>query len=142
MDERSEATVPDSHYKVMRGNLYSLQKPHQNTVEYPRKVLPPSERSRVITRAREEVGHMATIKTLRHVQESYVWAGMIKDIDDCLKKCPICVTHTLRIIHLPMGGMPLASAPVQVVGADLIGPFVRSPEGNTYIPTTIDHCTY
>ncbi len=88
--------------------------------EYPRLVLPPSERSRVITRAHEEVGHMATIKTLRHVQESYVWVGMRKDIDDCLKKCPICVAHTRRIIHLPMGEMPS----VQEVGADLIGPFV------------------
>ncbi len=35
MDEWSEAAVPDSHYEVMRGNLYSLQKPHQYAARIP-----------------------------------------------------------------------------------------------------------
>ena len=31
--------------------------------------------------------------------------------------------------------------PMQIVGADLIGPFVLSHNGNRYVLTVIDHCT-
>ena len=56
-------------------------------------------------------------------------------------KCPTCILYRVKQVKLPMGEMPLAQAPVQVIGADLIGPFVQSPEGTTYALTIIDHCT-
>ena len=37
--------------------------------------------------------------------------------------------------------MPLASYPMQVVGADLIGPLAETPTGNRYALTIIDHCS-
>ena len=40
-----------------------------------------------------------------------------------------------------MGEMPLASYPMQIVSADLIGPFVESPAGNSYVLTILDHFT-
>ena len=43
--------------------------------------------------------------------------------------------------YVPMGEMPLAAYPMQIVGADLIGPFVSSLNGNKYVLTIIDHFT-
>ena len=40
-----------------------------------------------------------------------------------------------------MGEMPLPVSPMQIVAADLIGPFPTSPQGNKYILTVIDHHT-
>ena len=37
--------------------------------------------------------------------------------------------------------MPIANYPMQIIGMDLIGPFVTSPGGNKYVLTIIDHCT-
>lgn len=141
IDEWTETNDPDSSYDVIKGVLYSSKKPHQFAAEYPRLVLPPSARKSVIMRAHTEVGHMGALKTLRKVQEAYVWSGMKPDIESELKKCATCIAHNRKQIHLPMGEMPIASAPAQIIGADLIGPFVRSPEGNAYVLTVIDHCT-
>ena len=66
---------------------------------------------------------------------------MRREIDELLKMCPVCRVHQRRTDHVPMGEMPLAAYPMQIVGADLIGPFVPSHNGNRYVLTLIDHCT-
>ena len=85
-----------------------------------------------------EVGPMATSKTLARLREAYVWPGMRREIRELLTFCRI---HQRRTDHVPMGGMPLAAYPMQIVGAHLIGPFVPSHNGNRYVLTLIDHCT-
>ena len=84
---------------------------------------------------------MAVGKTLDSLREAYVWPGMRKYIRTRLQLCPICQVHRRRPDHVPMGDMPLATYPMQMVGADLIGPFVSSSNGNKYVLTIIDHCT-
>ena len=66
---------------------------------------------------------------------------MRREIDKLLKLCPVCRVHQRRTGHVPMGEMPLAAYPMQIVGADLIGPFVPSHNGNRHVLTLIDHCT-
>ena len=141
MKEWEDAQDPESDYEVIRGNLYSLRRPYRFAADYPRLVAPKSVRERLMKEAHSEVGHMAITKTLRKLQEAYVWPGMRTDVKDFVRKCPTCVTHGSRAVRLPMGELPLPRAPMQIVAADLIGPFVTSPEGNTYILTMIDHCT-
>jgi len=141
MAEWTEAIDPESQYDLVNEVLYSSKKPTLYAPDYPRLVLPPSSRGDVIMRAHTEVGHMGALKTLRKVQEAYVWPGMKADIVGQLRKCSLCVVHRRRQIHLPMGEMPIATAPGQIIGADLIGPFVTSPAGNVYVLTIIDHCT-
>ena len=49
--------------------------------------------------------------------------------------------HQRRTDHVPMGEMPLAAYPMQIVGADLKRPFFPSHNGNRYVLTLIAHCT-
>ena len=39
------------------------------------------------------------------------------------------------------GEMPIAKYPFEIIGIDLVGPFVASEQGNKYMLTVIDHCT-
>ena len=131
----------DSHYVLIADVLYSVRKPTFTAPDYPRLVLPLAYQAAVIDRAHKEVGHMAVGKTLDRLREAYVWPGMRKSIRTRLQLCPICQVHRRRPDHVPMGDMPLATYPMQMVGADFIGPFVSSSNGNKYVLTIIDHCT-
>ena len=131
----------DDDYELIQGTLYSMQVPNQSAPEYPRLVLPAAYRESVIDRAHREVGHMAVLKTMWRITEAYVWPGLRKDIRMRLRKCGTCVIHNRHPEHAPPGEMPIASYPMQIVGADLIGPLVETPSGNRYALTIIDHCS-
>ena len=141
MDEWTEARDEETQYDIVQGVLYSMACPYKYAADYPRLVLPPSVREEVIKKSHEEVGHMAAIKTMRKVQEAYVLRGMKADIKGYVTNCPTCIVHRHKRRHEPMGKIPLATAPAQIIGVDLIGPFVKSPQGNAYVLTIIDHCT-
>ena len=131
----------ESSYILINNALYSVRKPTPYSADYPRLVLPSPHQNTVIDRAHKEVGHMATEKTLDRLREAYVWPSMRKTIRERLRLCPVCQVHQRRSDHVPMGEMPLAQYPMQIVGADLIGLFVPSLYGNKYVLTIIDHCT-
>ena len=103
--------------------------------------LPPDVRKAVIEKAHQEVGHMSTVKTMRKLQEAFAWPGMKADITRFVGRCPTCLAHSQTGVRAPMGEMPIATAPIQIVAADLIGPLIETPGGNSYILTMIDHCT-
>ena len=137
-----EPETDDSEdYTVIKGRLFSTTLPTPTAANYPRLVLPVAYRKKVINRAHKEVGHMATVKTLDRLREAYVWQEMRRDIESHIELCPVCRVHQRRPDYVPMGEMPLAAYPKQIVGADLIGPFVSSLNGNKYVLTIIDHCT-
>ena len=134
-----EAQGPESDYEVHDGLLYSIKRPTNASPWYPRLVLPEQFRNQIIDRCHKEVGHMSTMKTLNRVREAYVWSGMRTTIADRLKVCPLCATNQTRTERPPMSEMPLPTYCMQVVGVDLIGPFVPSEQGNRYALTIVDH---
>ena len=103
--------------------------------------MPTKYRDKVITRAHKEVGHMATLKTLNRLRESYIWPGMRPEICAKIAKCTVCIAHSRTRDKAPMGNMPQPVSPMQMVSMDLIGPFVPSTEGNKYVLTVIDNFT-
>ena len=127
-------------YAVHNGLLYTLTPP-PGKPEYPRLVLPPSARFRVIRRAHAEVGHQGMRKTLDRIQEAYKWPGMRKDVYITISKCAKCAVHHTRKERVAPTAMPIAHYPSQIVGMDMCGPFPESKYGNRYILTLIDHCT-
>ena len=141
MTQWTEHHDEDSDYEVVNGLLYSVKRPHKQASYHHRLVVPPQQRPQVIERAHKETGHMSVIKTLRKLQDAFVWPGMREDITRWIAKCPICIAYSNRKPHVPMGDMPVAKAPMELVAADLIGPLVESPEGNKYILSMIDHAT-
>ena len=78
---------------------------------------------------------------MHRLAEAYVWPGMQRSIRARLRTCPVCMVPTRQAERVPMGEMPLASYPLQIVGADLIGPLSQSSKGSRYILTMIDHCS-
>jgi transposase InsO family protein len=127
-------------YRIIQGVLYSVRRPHETAAEYPRLVLPQKHRNAIILRAHKEVGHMASAKTLARVREAYVWPGMRKDVFHVLETCPTCKVHTRKEDRVPMGAMPIAAHPMQIVGMDLIS-LTPSERGSRYALVLIDHCT-
>ncbi len=138
--ERDLAREEDSRYCLIDNILYSISRPQFNVPSYPRLVLPSMFRCQVIKRCHVEVGHQSLFKTMARVQETYVWPGMKKDVREWISKCGLCQVHTKRKEKVSMGEMPIAHAPGQYVGIDLIGPLVPSRySGARYIMTCIDH---
>ena len=124
-----------------RGLLYSCIKVSPTAPRYPRLVLPPVYQDAVIRRCHKEIGHQAVQKTLNRERESYVWPGMRKGIQKIIKSCPVCRVHVNREQHAQFSAMPLPATPMQVIGMDLIEPFLQSDGGNKYILNIIDHCS-
>lgn len=64
---------------------------------------------------------------------------------ECFKQSTTILQNGLHVstrqAKLSMAEMPFEQALIQIIVADPIGPFVQSPEGNTYTLTIIDHCT-
>ena len=141
MREWTEHHDEDSQYVRLNDLLYSTQRPYKYAPDHPRLVLPEPQRAAVIKKAHEDVGHMSVVKTMRKLQEAFAWACMKSDVRRHVETCPTCIVHSKKVVHAPMGQMPIATTPMQFVGMDLIGPLVKTPHGNQYILTLIDHCT-
>ena len=74
--KRAEAETEESEeYAIENDELYSLRLPHQNALEFPRIMLPRSQRSKVMEEAHNEVGHRAVFTTMRRIQSFCVWPG-------------------------------------------------------------------
>ena len=140
MDEYKQGIHEQNDYVIHEGLLYTLRPPPGKTA-YPRLVLPPSTRFRVIRRAHQEVGHQGMRKTIERLQENYKWDGQRRDVFDVIKQCARCLVNAGKRERPPPEYMPVAQYPCQIVGMDLTGPLVPSPHGNKYILTLIDHCT-
>ena len=140
MNEYRLGLEDDDDYAVTDGLLYTLVPP-PGKPEYPRLVLPPSARFRVIRRAHAEVGHQGMRKTLDRIQEAYKWPKMRKEVYVTLSKCAKCAVHRTRREYASPTAMPIADYPSQIIGMDMCGPFPESRHGNRYILTLIDHCT-
>ena len=104
-------------------------------------MLPATYWGKIIKRGHKKVGHMATSKTLARLCEAHIWPVMRREMRQLLTLRLVCRVHQRRTDHVPMGEMPLAAYPMQIVGADLIGLFVPSHNGNSYVLTLTDHCT-
>ena len=131
----------NENYDIINGVLFSSRPPNDTAATYPRLLLPSRYHQEVISRAHKEVGHMAYWKTSRRLIEAYVWPRLRSTVKKFITKCPVCLTHNRRPQRHPMGEMPTANYPMQIVGADLIGPLPESLKGNKYALVMVDHCT-
>ena len=134
-----EAHNEESEYEIHKGVLYSIRKPSPTAAVYPRLVLPSRYRSDIVSMSHKDVGHMSVLKTMDRIREAYVWPGMRRDVQAWVKSCAICSVHVRRRENVAMGEMPFAIYPMQIVGMDLIGPFVETDEGYKYALTMVDH---
>ena len=129
----------DSDYTYQNRILYSERRPYVGAPHQCRAVLPEKYRKKVIKTAHQEGGHMAASRTMKRILEQFVWPGMRKDIRKIIKTCATCEAYHHRPVHVEMQEIDIPPTPMQVVGVDLIGPFVPDQYGRRYLMTIIDY---
>ena len=109
-------------------------------------VVPQTYRAGIMRLAHESIvgGHLMAKKTSDRVLANFWWPGVGADIKRHCKSCDIC-QRTIpqgRVTRVPMGRMPLMTAPFKRVAIDLIGPLKPiSERGHMYILTMVDFAT-
>ena len=66
---------------------------------------------------------------------------MRSPIQKRLADCQTCIAHRRHVVHTPMGEMPIATFPMQIISTDLTHQYVLSNHDNGYALTIIGHCT-
>jgi transposase InsO family protein len=86
--------------------------------------------------------HFGVRKMLARLSSRFYWLGMTQDCKRWVAACTECRSRKSVQDHragLP-GVVPRAVQPGDFVGMDLVGPFTKSPWGNTYLLTM--HCHF
>jgi hypothetical protein len=139
-EEWEKGANNEDEYMLHDNLLYSTAKPSYRLAHYPRLMLPTGFRGPVIERCHAEAGHAGMFKTLTRIQEHYVWPGMRRHVQLVLDRCAQCQLQNARPERPPMGEMPIAKCPGEIVGLDLQGPLIPSALGaNKYLMVLIDH---
>ena len=87
-------------------------------------------------------GHLGYQKTLSKVRERFFWPDMNKYISNYVASCMDCQTKKLQ--NLPKAGLlcPIkVGGAFEMVGIDILGPFVKSHSGNVYVIVATDYLT-
>lgn len=86
--------------------------------------------------------HAGFFKTLRRVAARFVWLGMRADISRYVQGCAIC-QRTKPRRKKPEGLMSSqwATAPMEELSVDIIGPLPSTPRGHKYLLVVIDKFT-
>ena len=138
MKEYELGVIEEMDFMVINDVLYSLKSPPMKP-EYPRLVVPPGLRTKLIDQVHEEVGHQAVRKTLEKLQESYKWPGQLKDVISRLRICPKCITHRKKMDKPYPESLPIPKYPYQYAAVDLSGPYPCTKEGYRYLLSYMDH---
>lgn len=82
-------------------------------------------------------GHRGVQQTLKRIQCQYNWDGIKDDVTEFIKNCTSCQINKIpnRNIKQPMVISTTASEPFEKVFIDVVGPLIRTYNGNVYILT-------
>lgn len=88
-------------------------------------------------------GHTGTSKTLHRIVRNYYWPGMKRDVDNYIRRCPICLAIKVepKKIAGAMSSTTIPERPWQYISADIFGPLPRSTKGNSYVLAVVDSLT-
>ena len=101
--------------------------------------LPKEDREKVLKLAHESFGHQGKAKVTHHIQKSFYWPGMWKDVDKHCKSCDVCLRINKAIPRqAPMKEREVLMVPFERVCVDLVGPLPKSKKGHIHILTYID----
>ncbi len=110
------------------------------------KIICPTNLRKLLLQTHHDIptaGHRASETTLISLRERYFWFNMPTDVAQYCSTCDKCQMFNYANKHnvAPMKSIQLASRPMQLLGADFMGPFKVSRSGNMYVMLVIDHWT-
>ena len=76
-------------------------------------------------------GHMGIAKTLLHIQKSFIWYTMSRDVELFVKSCQVCNSSKKANTKAKAGlGQYHKGSPLERVHVDILDPFTLSTKGN------------
>lgn len=143
--EHSEK-YPD--WRIENGRLYKfVPNKHNiisNLIEW-KKVIPTSRRNDLMQRFHDDPisAHLGIFKTYHKLCEQYYWPKMKIDVRRYVSKCEVCAASKSSQNARPgfMGKEKKVTFPFQCLSIDIMGPFPRSPQGNTSLLVVSDWLT-
>jgi len=134
-------TEEDEDFSLLDGELYSLRLPYQGAAPYPRLMVPPEMRPRLLSEAHTETAHRGRHAFLRRLQAFAVWPGMSQDVKSHILACAHCQGNQRRHRQTVPQITDTPQRPFEKIGLDLTGPFLPSSKGNRYLLCAVDHHT-
>ena len=84
--------------------------------------------------------HAGMAKTVKRLQLTWYWPGMVAETRRLLKTCEVCQSAKTGGLKEPLSRQRLyAGRPWQKVAVDLVGPLPVTPRGNRWILVLTDH---
>jgi transposase InsO family protein len=104
--------------------------------------LPQTYRRKALLDCHDRAGHLGEDKTIKKLQDHFVWPAMVKDGIQYIKSCPDCQrAKPSHVRRTTMMEVETTMIPGEVWGVDVLGPFKASNDGNKYITVWIDHAS-
>ena len=129
----------ESDYTYIGRVLRSERLPQQGAPLLARIVLPPRYQSEVIRQAHDNSGHSGSIKTMKRIQEDFVWKGMRRDVRTHVDGCARYKAFHVSNARAPPRDVEVPLTPMQMVAIDFIGPFREDNVECRYVLTLIDY---
>lgn len=115
---------------------------HKNIIKYPSiteipKILKENHDNPI-------AGHLGSSRMLKRIKEKYYWKGMCSDVENYIKKCPLCQTNKAlrKTNRAPMQITSTSTQPFERVALDIVGPLPKSGRAKLkYILTLQDDLT-
>lgn len=129
---------------ILYKHIFSNHQVISNTTDW-KIVIPVPNRIEILQKYHDDVtaGHFGMSKTLHRILELYYWPNIRKDVCKYVRKCAVCASS--KSSNLPraglMGSYRNINFPFQMVSADLLGPYPRSKNGNSYLLVVVDWFT-
>lgn len=94
-------------------------------------------------RTTDEALHVGSKKTLHKLRTLYFWPKMSSQVKAFVDECEKCksIKRQTGVLKTPMGQPFVTERPFQHIYADFLGPYPRSPKGNSYMLVVLDHLT-
>lgn len=109
--------------------------------------VPKSERSFILKRYHEYLGHLASASILPLVSRHWYWPSLAADLKEYISKCPVCQlnrklpSNIKKSLAQPIRPIPPVALPFERWGLDFIQNLQETKSGNKHIITAIDYAT-
>jgi hypothetical protein len=129
-------------FVVKNGVIYAKQCDDDNgtLLKY---VVPKDQQKVVLHMLHSSVfgGHLGRDKTVERVVSRFFWYGLVSDVANYAKNCPMC--QQAKLIKQISGALRFLrpAQPGELVTTDIVGPLTESFTKNKYILVVVDHFT-
>ena len=139
--------TPVQKYYLAQHKLFYLDENllfYDNAIQPPQLVIPSSLRNDVLFHGHDipTAGHLGVFKTKERLRGKYFWHGMTQDVKKYVEGCSTCNKNKgATTYNKHPRAIMQASAPMQRVHIDILGPFPVTARGHEYVLMLSDSFT-